>query len=371
MKPTPAPSISSSASAKVAPAEAAAVKAAPARTPKEISFTCLTVKQGNKTLAVFTATVKDLWEIVEINERDSDKDRGYQRVLSAGRVSSIVKYVTSGHVIPTSLLVSFDNAKLNPSGTILTVPNQPNAGWVIDGQHRLSGIHKSGVDYQIAVVAFIGLTVKDQIEQFVKINREAKNVPTSLYIDLLKHLPDKSDADMAKERAADLADNLRRDEDSPFFGKIVMIGTAKAGQISLTQFARKVAPLVAKKGKLQMYSVTVQLGVLKNYYKALSHVFPKVYEPKEGESIFFKSLGFGALINALPTIFEICHREHKGFRLEDIIMVFKEIDDFEFDQWSSIGTGNDAENQAGEDLATSVMERFQEGAGETGFDLPI
>src|SRR5207302_1636135 len=113
---------------------------------------------------------------------------------------------------------------------------------------------------EVAVVAFLGLDIKEQIEQFIRINKEAKNVPSSLYIDLLKHLPDKSDTDIAKERSADIANELRKDENSPFFGKIVMIGNPKAGEISLTNFARKIAPLVQRnKGKLSIYSATTQI----------------------------------------------------------------------------------------------------------------
>lgn len=343
-----------------------------ARSPKTISFDCLTVQQGATKLALFMSSAKLLWSIVTINKRDPDKDKGYQRVLSSGRVDSIARYVAKGNIIPTSVLVTFDNAKLSPDGRILTVPNVPEAGWIIDGQHRLSGVHKSGADVQLSVVAFIGLPLKQQIEQFIRINREAKSVPASLYIDLLKHLPDKSDADLAKERAADIADTLRRDEDSPFYGKIAMIGNPKAGEISLVNFARKIAPLVQRhKGKLQIYSITSQVGIIKNYYKALAHVFPNIYTPKEGASIFFKTVGFGALMTALPTAFDLCMRDHKGFRVEDLVKTLKKVDDFAFDDWNEIGTGSDAEKNAGDDLINELLERHQAGDTERGMDLPL
>jgi DGQHR domain-containing protein len=342
------------------------------RTPKSLSFQCLTVTQGPVKLAIFSARAKQLWDITTINKRDPDKDTGYQRVLSSGRVDAIARYVARGNSIPTSILVTFDKGKLSSDGQRLSVPNIPEAGWIIDGQHRLAGIHKSGVDLELSVVAFIGLPIKQQIEQFVRINREAKNVPTSLYIDLLKHLPDKSDADLAKERAADIADSLRKEEDSPFCGKIAMIGNPKSGEISLVNFARKIAPLAQKhKGKLQIYSLPSQIGIIKNYYKALAHVFPDVYSPKDGVSVFFKTLGFGALMTALPTVFDLCMREHKGFRVEDLIKTLKKIDDFNFEDWDELGTGSEAEKTAGDALVFELLERHQAGDAQRGMDLPL
>lgn len=337
-----------------------------------VSFDCITITQGKHTLALFAASVKALWQITAINQRDSDKDKGYQRVLSAGRVDSIVRYVEKKNPIPNSVLVTFNSAKFNRAKTQLIVPKKPQAGWIIDGQHRLAGIHKSGIDMEIAVVAFLGLDVKEQIEQFIRINREAKNVPSSLYIDLLKHLPDKSDADTAKERAADIANELRKDDDSPFFGKIVMIGNPKAGEISLTNFARKIAPLVQRnKGKLGIYSIATQIGIIKNYYRALAHVFPDAYSPKEGISVFFKTLGFGALMNALPVVFDLCMRDQKGFRVEDLMKILKRVDDFDFEDWEQIGTGSQAEILAGEDISGQLLSRHQDGDAEEGLDLPL
>jgi DGQHR domain-containing protein len=342
------------------------------RSPKRLSFPCLSVEQGSTKLALFRMSAKQLWTITAINKRDPDKDKGYQRVLSAGRVDAIARYVQKGNALPTSILVTFDDAKLNEDGTELTIPNTPEAGWIIDGQHRLAGIHKADIDMEVSVVAFLGLPIQQQVEQFIRVNREAKNVPSSLYIDLLKYIPDKSDADLARERAADIADSLRKDDDSPFSGKIAMIGSPKAGQISLANFARKIAPLVQKhRGKLQIYSATAQIGIIKNYYKALAHVFPDIYDPKEGVSVFFKTVGFGGLMTALPTVFDLCMRDHNGFRVEDLVKTLKRVDDFNFEEWDELGTGNEAEKTAGDNLTVALLERYQAGDAERGLDIPL
>jgi DGQHR domain-containing protein len=244
-------------------------------------------------------------------------------------------------------------------GTKIIIPNKKNAGWVIDGQHRLAGAHQSDVDIDIVVMAFLDLPLKEQIKQFVTINREAKGVPTSLYYDLLKHLPpDKTDSERAKERASDIADMLRKDEASPFFGRLVIISSPKRGELSLTNFVRKVGPLVQKnKGKFHVYSANEQKSIIDNYFNALNNIFPKYFD--EQESVFFQTLGFGALMNALPTAFDLCVKHYQGFTVKNITDLLKHIEDFEFADWKKYGTGNAAEIQAGEDMRLELMYRLE------------
>jgi hypothetical protein len=215
------------------------------------------------------------------------------------------------------------------------------------------------------VVAFIDLAPNRQIEQFVTINREAKNVPTSLYLDLLRNLPDKKPADVARERAADLGIQIRKDEDSPFFERIVITTSPKPGQLSLTNFVRKISPLVMPgKGILSPYSVREQLGVISNYYKGLRQVFRREFDARD--SIFFKTVGFGALWNEFPTFFSLALKNQRGFETKDVVAIFKRIDTFDFSAWKQYGSGNQAEINAGEDLRAALLLAFNTEDGSTG-----
>jgi DGQHR domain-containing protein len=328
------------------------------------------VLQGETVLYIFSASAKTLWSLVQINERVADKDEGYQRALSPARARQIARYIQSGNTIPTSVLVSFGtDAKIDATGRVLTIKNSPSAGWVIDGQHRLAGAHQSAKDIELPVVAFLNLDSAQQIEQFITINREAKGVPTSLYYDLLKHLPPtRSAAEQAKERAADLASSLRRDEDSPFFGRIVVTTSPKRGEISLNNFVRKIGPLVASGKPLFDYTATEQEAILKNYYLGLRQVFPT----KLGtDSIFFQTIGFGALINALPTALNLCIKHYKGFRVADVAKLFGEIKHFDFGNWSQGGTGSAAEIMAGDDLKQEMKDAFADPSGSSGTVLQL
>jgi DGQHR domain-containing protein len=330
-------------------------------------FSCIPIKQGGYTLALLSISANELWNIVTINRREPDKQKGYQRVLSSIRVASVSRYIQDGNPIPTSILVAFDKAAILNKNT-LSIPDKKDAGWVIDGQHRLAGAFESQKNIDLAVVAFLNISEEKQIEQFVKINKEAKNVPTSLYLDLLKHLPKGNDSDLAKIRATDIAHALRKDESSSFFGKITVLDSPKSGQLSLTNFVRKIHPLVyPKKGRFIAYPVNYQIAILNNYYEAFEHVFPNTFEPENGSSIFFKTLGFGALIGVLPFIFDLCLTHHKNFKTENIVKILKTIEDFDFEKWDKFGTGTEAEKVCSNELQDTLASRnVNDDLGDSG-----
>ncbi|BDE72774.1 DGQHR domain-containing protein [Delftia lacustris] len=340
-------------------------------TKKKLTIPCIPIKQGGKTLYMFTADAKKLWRILQINQRDSDKDTGYQRVLSPSRLRSITRFISSGNPVPTSILVSLSSeTKVSADGRELNIPDVPDAGWVIDGQHRLAGANEANKDIELAVVAFVGLDEDAQIEQFVTINREAKGVPTSLYLDLLKRLPQKTSAEQVRERAADLAVQIKSDENSPFYARIVITTSPAKGEISLNNFVRKVSPLIGDGKPLKDFTGTEQAQIINNYFAGLKVAFPEKFGKT---SIFFQTLGFGALMNALPTALNLCIKNYKAFKVADVAKLFGQISHFNFDSWAAMGTGTAAENEAGEDLKTELRNAFDgnDGKGNQALDLGV
>jgi len=247
----------------------------------------------------------------------------------------------------------------------ISIPNNEQAGWIIDGQHRFIGAHIADTNLLFPVIAFIGLEQEEQIQQFVTINKEAKGVPTSLYLDLLPHLKNKKPSDIARERAADIGTLLKRDESSVFFGRIVTTTSPRKGELSLTNFVRKFIPLILEgKGILSAFYEHEQRLIISNYYRGLKNAFPGYF--RKYESVFFQTIGFGAVMNALPTVFSICLKKYQGFTAEDVTKIFKEILHFEFSNWSKIGTGNAAEREAGDDLISELKAAFDEGSAQGG-----
>jgi len=321
------------------------------------------LKQGDQSFYLFSMAASKLWTITDINRRSDDKQEGYQRALSPSRVRSIRKYISNNGIVPGSIVVSFDDGEFDVKKSELVLPNKPDLGWVIDGQHRLAGAFEAeadGVDIILPVVAFLKLSLEKQIEFFITVNREAKSVPASLYIDLLKHLPrKKTDKELTDERIADITRTLNSDELSPFYQRIIFTRTAKAGEISLVNFARILRPHIARpNGILGLYTQIEQTGAINNYYKALENVFPPHFENDAG--IFFKTVGFGAVWRAFPIIFNWCLGRYKAFNVASVSKALAYVKDFEFEGWNQLGSGTAAENQAGDDLVERLTEAFAE-----------
>lgn len=346
------------------------LKKHPGAVKKSLKLAAIEIHQGEAMLYLFKAKASVLYESFSINRRIEGKDEGYQRVLSTSRVEAVSRYITERKKpIPGAIVVCIDNSSFDKRSGLLALPAGTDIGWIIDGQHRMVGAAmaaRDGLDIELAVVAFQALPIKGQIEQFITINREAKNVPTSLYLDLLHNLSFKNPSDQAKERAADLATQLRRDEDSPFFEKIAVTTSPKPGQISLVNFVRKITPHVTRdKGILGTYSEREQFAVISNYYKGLSQVFQRAFNAKD--SIFFKTVGFGAVWNVFQTVFSLTLKNCSGFTAKDVVSILKRIEDFDFSGWLQYGTGNQAELTAGEDLRTAISIAFKdENGGPTG-----
>jgi len=333
----------------------------------------LRVVQGPNLLYAFKAPASSLFEALSINRKIEEKDEGYQRVLSSSRVQALKRFILQKNPVPGSIVVCLEKARYSSDSKRLTIPAGTDVGWVVDGQHRLAAAAlaaREGLDIELSVVCFVGLSEERQIEQFIVINKEAKSVPSSLYLELLKKLPIKRAADAPKERAADLASLLRKDEESPFFQRIVTTTAPKVGQLSLVNFVRKVSPFVVpEKGLLSPYSEKDQVRILTNYFKGLSQVFPEEFDASS--SIFFKTLGFGALMNLFPVFFTRTLKECQGgFRVSYVASVFQKVESYSFDAWKQAGTGSQGEILAGEDLKTNLDWAFREN-GETASSIKL
>jgi DGQHR domain-containing protein len=332
-----------------------------------LKFDALEITQGKKQFYVFRCKASELWKFARINQRIEDKDEGYQRVLSPSRVRQLKQFIMAGNAVPGAIIISFDAAKF--ANKTIEFDETKVAGWIMDGQHRAAAAHEAALekyDIELPVVAFIGLSVEQQTDYFVTINREAKSVPSSLYIDLLKNLPkQKTEKELLEERVADISRAVNQDPDSPLFQRVVSTVSPKAGQISLTNFARIIRPHInPNSGILATYNLNEQQKILENYIAGFKSEFPKQF----ARNIFFKTLGFGAIFKAFPVVFSNSLRLSKSFRVSDVQAILSNVGDFDFDSWSRIGTGSQAERIAADDFITELKKSL-ESQGETSITL--
>ncbi len=318
-------------------------------------YRCNAYEEKGLKFVVFAAPANELYSFLKINRRSTDKDEGYQRALSMSRVESIAEFLDEGGVLPTAIYISLSKGfKVTADGRSIEIPDNEDAGWVIDGQHRLAGSHVAKSTPILPVVACLDLALGKQIEFFVTINQEGKGVPSSLYYELLPRLPhSKSEKELLDISAMELGKALSTDENSPFFGRIVSTVVPERGrQISTTHFVRRLSAFLKRpSGALQPFSHDERQKILNAYYKALEAVWPNEYEGRDKGSIFFQSLGFGALIQALPRFMYHSLRAHGGYRVVDFVAMFKSIARVvDWESWRGRGTGTSYEATSANEL---------------------
>jgi DGQHR domain-containing protein len=308
-----------------------------------VSAPAIEVSQSGQKFYLCVLSAKTLSKVARVDMRDPEEDKGYQRLFVDSHIRSIKKYLESGKCIPSSLLVTFKGAKF--SNGKIRIRNKSKNGWIIDGQHRWLAAREMASDVDLPIIAFIDLPLSKQIEHFITINREAKGVPSSLYLDLLKSLPkEKTPGERAKERATDIARTLTSDEESPFYGKIVVLTSPKRGELSLTNFVRKVESLVRKGGALAPFKVDTQTKIIGNYFNGIIDTYSE--EAERNPPIFFQTIGFGAFMSFFPAFFSQIYSPKNIFTRDIVRQSLVEMGKVNFDQWREMGTGTQAENTA-------------------------
>lgn len=123
----------------------------------------------------------------------------YQRIAKKKRLDKIAEYIVSseengkGAIFPTSIVVNFSTdikfqeiaGQKGEKSKIgrLTLPNEYNSAWIIDGQHRLyaySKLDKEAKTALLPIIAFEKLPANEQAQLFVDINGKQEKVESTL-----------------------------------------------------------------------------------------------------------------------------------------------------------------------------------------------
>jgi len=245
----------------------------------------------------------------------------YQRMLNKGKLNKISEYVQAGNYFANNIIMNFDVKPLFEKKStiddikygILTFPKQYGCAWIIDGQHRLYGYLGSGKegDAYIPVLAFCNMSVKDQANLFVDINKEQKPVSPALLWDLYSDLYKKSKDPVQQElRAISLiVKRLNTDDDSPLKGIIKLPSQPKDIQnkayLTLTRMclAIKENRLITKKDHLLFdenydHTMDTATSVIKAYLNIFVDKFPDVWKMAD-KGFFCTNVGIRILLNIL------------------------------------------------------------------------
>lgn len=160
----------------------------------------------------------------------------YQRLIKKTRLKSVSEFIENGGYFPNSVVISIDakNCNFDPANTqvsstisdvgILHLPKKYKSAYIIDGQHRLYGYSNSEFKNKntIPVVAFVNLSREEQIQLFMQINENQKNVPKSLRDTLIADLKWTSEflSEQLEALSSRIAISLGENRNSALFDKV-------------------------------------------------------------------------------------------------------------------------------------------------------
>lgn len=360
-----------------------------------ITVPCIKVDQPIGGFYVAAIGYKDLLKIsyadvrrLETHSTGLERYIGIQRLLSPGRVKEIQNYVTLvDATFPTGIIVQIDELakRVNEDGEeeIITVVDSSgkekelqnviyddernelkirddeNVAKILDGQHRLEGLKQlSDVDndkFELNVVIFINMDIEDQAIVFATINKSHTKVNKSLVADLFEYTKTRS----PQKSAHDIARALDRKSDSPFFGKIKILGRAEDAGETITQatfvdsllryicgnnlramtdrdiykrgnIPEKVGGAEQKRLFLRNMFIDERdadiAQIIWNYFYAVKQKWPSAWDRVEQEMILNRSTGFIALMRFLKDAYNSFDKQGKVISKEEFSSIFNNID---------------------------------------------
>lgn len=268
----------------------------------------------------------ELIKIVKVIPRSESND-GVQRDLSVKRVSELADFChDSDAAFPTAIIISVlsdSNIKIDEEHSEFEIDENECVGNVIDGQHRLAGLMKSGKadEFELPVVFMFNLTIEEEAYVFSVINSKQTTVSSSLIFDLFGLSSVRSPQRTAHEIARSL--NMRKD--SPFYERLKMLGKKEENQENATlsqgTFVKTLLALICTPKEMELRPMLegleldpkidmpfrrfyilkrddMILKVLMNCFNAVKDVFPE-YWRSPNNNILWKSTGFGGIIKSL------------------------------------------------------------------------
>ena len=245
-------------------------------------------------------------------------EKAFQRLLSRKKVRDIVNFYESAETqpaIPGSVLLFSDEVlKFRPLGQFESVGDleDPKSGFlIIDGQHRLAGLHFFGSknpalldQIEVPCVIFDGKTGDFAAEMFVIINSTQTRINRSHLIDLLDRI---STYDDETRLAANIVRKLYEEASSPMQYKINRLGGRSRQEkwILQAELFNEIKKLVVQNETLFMKDFRGKpdraFELVADYFKAVRTVMEKIWGSNDRYK-FTTSVTLKALIRVLSDL---------------------------------------------------------------------
>lgn len=298
-----------------------------------LQLPALEVRQGDGSILYsFAVDGKQLALFATISRihRDDDSEiQGYQRPAVLSHINAIRRYIESDSpMIPNALVVAFDKrvhfepltgvpATAYARHGTLTIPisgdaeDEEKPGWIVDGQQRSAAIRDARVEsFPICVIAFIAESDEEQRSQFILVN-SAKPLPKGLIYELLPGtvgtLPPQF---QFREFPARLLYRLNFQVNSPLY-RLIQTPTNPDGKIKDNSVLKMLENSLSD-GALYFFrdpqtgdcDEDGMLAVLKDFWRAVSHVFPEAWNRSSRQSRLMHGVGIASLGFLMDTIFD-------------------------------------------------------------------
>lgn len=337
------------------------------------SFVALRLVQPIGDMYLTAIPARDLVSRVQNRPRTSinESSEDVQRVFSTKRIGQISDFTEDPDAtFPTPIILAADSAVVqaaalsvpmtgclvagnlpdeemttritsaigNSNAYLITLPDDGIFADVLDGQHRLLGLQRSKnlEKFELPVVIMFDLDPGDKAYVFSIINSKQTPVSSSLIYDLF----DLSRSRSPRKTCHEIAHVLNRDESSPFFKRLKMLGRKEdhhGHDVMLSQgtFAARLVDLLssdperdARLEKSNGQQLPEESGrplrkyylrkdddsitkILLNYFSAVRRTFPKEWDDTEGSYIIRKSVGYTALMKVLKEVLPEAQAEKK------------------------------------------------------------
>lgn len=236
---------------------------------------------------------------------------GFQRSAIARHIRRIADYFQRPFSLLANPLIlgidpsvetSFDVWGTSQAGqlTIHTVGLQPPA-LVIDGQQRFHALRDADPAMPIPILIMLGVAVDEMRAQFIRIN-SVHPLAKSLLNSLLPMMPNRPDRLDSQSAAAELAQRLSDDPDSPLAGMIASADD-RAPPIALLPLQTGILEAL-KHGCLDASAGVAQpLHILKSFFTAVTDVYPDaIIDHRPTTSRLLHGTGVRALLRAMSEI---------------------------------------------------------------------
>src|SRR5256714_484805 len=245
-------------------------------------------------------------------------EKAFQRLLSRKKVREIVNFYESAETQPaipgSVLLFAVEVLEFRPLGDFQSVGDleDPKSGFlIIDGQHRLAGLHFFGLknpslldQMEVPCVIFDGKTGDFAAEMFVIINSTQTRINRSHLVDLLDRI---SLYDDETRLAANVVRKLYDEASSPLRYKINRLGGRSRQEkwILQAELFNEIKKLVVENQKLFMKDFRAKpdraFELVSDFFKAVRNVMERVWGSNEKYK-FTTSVTLKALIRVLADL---------------------------------------------------------------------